>query len=359
MLKLPYLLLFMLPLMLFSCNYPTNKTLKSRDHKAIDSLSAANKKTGINTNAEPWPEPLYIINREGVEGKEEPDSNTMNHDDVAAFFRFGTRIKLIGMKNGWMEIEKEECDHCSSLFVPETCKCVGNESAVPLTSSDLDSLYREDGDGNEVDTSRLTEFKLDRVTASEFYRQKKLAISLFTADTSRFKKKDSVLTIKAVKKTVKLKDSQNGEYEEAYDYLGQYKSINKLVVAGTYNESANCFFIDGITGKEIGTAFTDFPYLSPDKKFVVCVNADYSDERANINLYAIKKDTVMYIDGNHFQYWMPMANESMMFWGQDNCFYLPIVPYGAWNKPDKNALAGFSPNRNYRYAKIIFKRFKR
>lgn len=368
MFKTCHLYILILLITLFSCNHPVNKTsLKSKGNRSADIFAAANKQTGIreNTVTEAWSEPLYIIKREGVDGIEEPDSNTMNHGlAVNDFFRFGTRIKLISVKNGWMEIQTDGCDHCYSLFVPRSCECLGNESAVPLSSSDLDSLYREerlpyDGDENDVDKSRLTEFKLERVTAAEFYRQKKLAANLFTADTGRFKKKDSVLAIKAVKKTVKLKDSVNGEHEEAYDYLGQYKSINKLVIAGSYNESSNCFFIDGITGKEIGTDFVDFPYLSPDKKHAVCVNTDGGDERANINLYAMKRDTVVYIAGNHFQYWMPITNGPGMFWGQDNCFYFPLVPYGAWNKPDKKVLGGYSPNRNYRYAKIIFKRYKK
>lgn len=368
MFKTCHLYILILLITLFSCNHPVNKTsLKSKGNKSVEIAAVANKQTGIkkSTGTEPWAEALYIIKRGGVDGMEEPDSNTMNHGlAVNDFFRFGTRIKLISVKNGWMEIQKAECDHCYSLFVPQSCKCIGNESAVPLTSSDLDSLYREerqpyDGDENDVDTSRLTEFKLERVSETEFYLQKKLAVNLFTADTGRFKKKDSVLFIKAMKKIVKLKDSVNGEHEEAYDYLGQYKSINKLVIAGTYNESANCFFIDGITGKEIGTDFVDFPYLSPDKKFVVCVNTDDGDERANISLYAIKKDTVVYIASNHFQYWMPIAYGPRMFWGRDNCFYFPLVPYGALNKPDKKVLVGYSPNRNYRYAKIIFKRFKK
>jgi hypothetical protein len=368
MFKTCHLYILILPVALFRCNHPVNKTsLKSKGNKPVDIDIAANKQTDIkkSTNTEPWPEPLYIIKRDGVDGMEEPDSNTMNHGlAVNDFFRFGARIKLISVKNGWMEIQKEECDHCYSLFVPQSCKCIGNESAVPLSSSDLDSLYRGerqhyDGDENDVDTSRLTEFKLERVSEAEFYRQKKLAVNLFTADTGRFKKKDSVLVIKAVKKTVKLKDSVNGEHEEAYDYLGEYKSINKLVIAGTYNESADYFFIDGITGKDLGSGFVGFPYLSPDKKYAVCVNTNDGDERADINFYAIKKDSVVYIAGNHFQYWMPITNGPGMFWGRDNCFYFPLVPYGAWNKPDKKALAGYSPNRNYRYAKIIFKRFKR
>lgn len=302
---------------------------------------------------------LYVTKRGGITGWRQADStsNDFNTDDALAY---GTRVKLIGDTKGWIQISKDACGNCPDLFIPSNCKCLSLAAKLNLSTVDLNAISFDQkqvhADDSADTTSKLKEFSLERISKDEFYRQMKNGLINFKADTDLFSRKKGVLTLNAAQKNVKLADVQEGEKEESYYYLGQYPTIHKFVVAGSYNESSDVFFVDGISGEIIRDSFSNFPYLSENKQFAVCLSIDDADDRGDIGLYAIKKDSVIYMAGSHFQYWMPALNSTRFFWGNDNCFYFLFVPYGAYPETDNYEKGIKAPNPIYKYARIKFTR---
>jgi hypothetical protein len=345
---------------LAGCKHSVNKTaVKVRQQKRADTAAKLpiSKAVAAASYARQL---LYITTRDGISTWDQPDSvadNSSANNSIA----FGTRVGVISIKKGWMEITNDECHNCASQFILSSCACAAPAANLLLNTTDLNTTYYDptvtDAEGSRVpNTTKLAEFVLERISKSEFLKQKNTGVTNFKADTGLFPKKNGVLALKTQKKTLKLKDVQNGEDEQSYTYLGQYTSIHKLVIAGSYNESGDVFFVDQVTGKTIANSFTGFPYLSANQKYVVSVSTDNADDRGDINLYVIKKDTVIHMAGNHFQYWMPALTSTDFFWGSDGCFYFPFVPYGAYLATDKSGREEKGANLSYSYARIKFVR---
>jgi len=60
-----------------------------------------------------------------------------------------------------------------------------------------------------------------------------------------------------------------------YDYIGKVDLLNQYVIRGSYFEAGDYFFIDKDTGKK--TSLIGKPFLSPDGKYIVCLNMEEMD----------------------------------------------------------------------------------
>ncbi|MES2275780.1 MAG: hypothetical protein V4592_07150 [Bacteroidota bacterium] len=338
---------------LSACSHPKpvpGKAKAAAHHSKITSATTPDHSNDILSTD------LYIIKRGGTVTYTNPD--TTGNDPYTGNLAFGTRMMLMSKSKGWLRVRKFDCYNCSEWFIPQSV--AGPASSLIFNTSELNKLYYDEAltDTNDAqlpDTSRLTEFKLDLVSEQEFRAQQHNAINHFTADTGAFSKKKGVLTIKTTKKIIRLKDVANGEKEESYAYLGRYAALHKLVIAGGYNEWSNMFFIDELSGKTIGTEFLNMPYVSPGMRYAVTVSTDDGDDCGDINLYALKPDTVIHIAGNHFQYWMPALESHLFFWTADRCFYFALMPYGAYSDNPGQGMAE-RPNSQLQYARIHFTR---
>jgi hypothetical protein len=127
-------------------------------------------------------------------------------------------------------------------------------------------------------------YTLDTATRVDFEKAKKNSPEAFTADTANFRKENGILSLRikgewqllaSFRDTLSAPETDDTDIRE-YKYLGQFKPINKYVVAGYFWEFYECYLVDKVTGK-IYTTWTQ-PSLSPDNKFLASLSLPYGLE---------------------------------------------------------------------------------
>ena len=135
------------------------------------------------------------------------------------------------------------------------------------------------------------------------------------------------------------------EAKQEYSYLGQILFLNVYLIEGLYWENLDYKFISKLNGKEV-QSFSGFPYISPDKKYIITVNADPYDTDADVELYKIINGKPKNILRASFKNWMPAVDKVNMFWSNDGHLYVPILSPEEFWKPDGNL------NDKYEYIRI-------
>ena len=163
--------------------------------------------------------------------------------------------------------------------------------------------------------------KIELISDNDFLTRKKTAKNLLVEDTAKFRKKKGVLRLPTVTGSKSFKDKiTDGDDREEYQYLGHIPFLNAYVVYCMFWESVNYKLIS----KKNGTMLSDFgamPYLSPDKKRIITVDADAYENDAGISLFSVVNGIVKNKLHVRFRYWMPGADADM-FWGSDGKFYM-------------------------------------
>ncbi|MFD0864177.1 hypothetical protein ACFQ1M_18320 [Sungkyunkwania multivorans] len=128
------------------------------------------------------------------------------------------------------------------------------------------------------------------------------------------------------------------ESREAYSYVGFVKPFNAYLIEGGYYEEGDFFFVDRASG-EITTRFPSYPYISPDRKTIVCFYFDpyleqsklYIYKESDANRFMLKKE----ID---IKFWTQNLVHTNLKWTSNNSFIINITPIAAvWNnKGDYN-----------------------
>lgn len=166
--------------------------------------------------------------------------------------------------------------------------------------------------------------KINEVSKAQFLAKKKTSVSYLICDTLQFKKKKGVISLPTQKGIKKFVDKDPyDETKQEFTYLGQIKFLGIYVVGGLYWEALDYKFISKKDGKEL-QSFIDFPYISQNKKFIVCVSGDPYSEEAQFQLLSIINNQVKDVFYTSFKNWMPAA-ETSSFWGADGSFYIPVL----------------------------------
>lgn len=219
-----------------------------------------------------------------------------------------------------------------------------------LTASELNIISSISTNGNTefFDKGKaLTKYvQIELITQSLFKSKMKDSVSFVRYDTIPNKKKNSITELVCKAKTVKLIDKpDDNDSMEIYSYVGQIDVLNKYLVAVSYYESGEFFFIDKTTGAKTDS-FGDFPTISPDKKHIISINANPYETTADMELFEIKNEKIKPIMTASFKNWMPLMEHGKIFWSNDGYLYLSVHNTKTYWTDDGNL------NNKYQYIRL-------
>ena len=136
--------------------------------------------------------------------------------------------------------------------------------------------------------------------------------------------KNGIIELKCQNKTFKFIDKPDAEEErQEFYYAGQIEFLNQYIIGGSYWESLDYRFIDKTSGEETAI-FAEFPYISPDKKNIICIYTNPYETTADLELYSISNNKTKHIMSVSFKNWMPTVETGEMYWGIDGYLYLTV-----------------------------------
>ena len=202
---------------------------------------------------------------------------------------------------------------------------------------------QEDGTIEEEKGITLSKyFTIDLISYEEY--QKALGKGYFplVKDTLSIKKEKWILTLPCRDTLVEFKDSalKPEADREEYEYLGDMKPIYQYLIAGTYDDSWDKFFIDKRTGHK--TEIDSYPYLSPNGKYIITLGETEMGGPTAIALYKIlSKDPfkMELVTVAGIRYWIAYEEDKNRptFFGKDGSLYVAMdfSDNYQYDKPDK------------------------
>ena len=226
---------------------------------------------------------------------------------------------------------------------------MGSYEDIRFTKEVLEDVYligkkQEDGTIEEEKGITLSKyFTIDLISYEEY--QKALGKGYFplVKDTLSIKKEKWILTLPCRDTLVEFKDSalKPEADREEYEYLGDMKPIHQYLIAGTYNDSWDKFFIDKRTGHR--TEIDSYPYLSPNGKYIITLGETEMGGPTAIALYKVlSKDPfkIELVTVAGIRYWVAYENDKKRptFFSKDGCLYVAMDLSGSYqyDKPDKS-----------------------
>ena len=301
---------------------------------------------------------LYVINRAGAVGRQLPNDTA----EKLKSYMFGDKLDVIEDAKGWYgikammhrEYEDDEgryvtADQEEKIYIKKSE--VGTLDKVVLITDDLNILsysnisekYAGVENGKPLDNILIFEL----IDKSLFEKKRALAVNFLSTGNAKVKKENGVLSIPTAKETVTLVDIETDNDSEArFKYMGQIDFLNQYVVFGQFWESSSYIMFDSITGKQTQD-FIEYPYISPDKQYIMAVYANpYDEPRTDLELYRIQNKKITPIMSAGFKNWMPVDEPKDIFWAKDGYLYLAVTHSAAFWKENG------SLNDNFQYVRI-------
>ncbi|WP_191185162.1 hypothetical protein [Pontibacter aquaedesilientis] len=191
---------------------------------------------------------------------------------------------------------------------------------------------RETENPTELKEKAAFHYLIENATKADFDKAKKASSDELTPDTVNSRKKNGVIevltngkwkSLTAFKDTLNSPESDDDEIRE-YKYVGQIKSINKLLVEGYFWEHYECYLVDKSTGK-IDTTWTR-PYISPDKKMLASLSMPYGLEGPPLGIQILRienngQNLTKFLEINQ-QKWSPYD----FYWESPSSLIIQILP---------------------------------
>ena len=238
------------------------------------------------------------------------------------------------IKSNWdWYLRKEDMGSCEDIRFKE-----GLEDVYLIGKKQEDGTIEEE---KGITLSKY--FTIDLISYEEY--QKALSNGYFplVKDTLSIKKEKWILTLPCRDTLVEFKDSalKPEADREEYEYLGDMKPIHQYLIAGTYDETWDKFFIDKRTGHK--TEIDSYPYLSPNGKYIITLVETEMGGPTAIALYKIlSKDPfkIELVTVAGIRYWIAYENDKKRptFFGKDRCLYvaMDLSDSYQYDKPDKS-----------------------
>ncbi|WP_179320235.1 hypothetical protein [Winogradskyella helgolandensis] len=118
----------------------------------------------------------------------------------------------------------------------------------------------------------------------------------------------------------------------SHSYYGDVDFLNQYLTSHIYYkaEEGNYSYIDRTSGKET-FVFADFPFISPDKKYIICFFYDVYDEVFSLEKYDINENReISFKNGFAFEYWVKPSSKNLK-WISKNEFAIEITNKKIWN----------------------------
>ena len=339
---------------LFGCNS------KQKEKTDSDTVVVATPMLKDNTSEEPKRnnfdydntkviKEVFVIYKQGATIKEESSEQAK----ILGYSEYGAKLEVIEELGDWFAVRERiernyvkddgtsvESSAWEKVYVAK--KETGSLAEVQLNQSDLNVItslnVNEKSEFFEKGKPLKTYSKFELIDQATFENQKNNAVNFLLADTNAFIKKNGVITLPNANKPVKIIDKpEDGDYREEYNYLGQVEFLNQYLVEGSYHESVDFKFFDKTTGKETQT-FAEYPYISANKKNIICIYGNAYESTSDLELYTINNQQIKLVMTASFSKWFPRAEKfNDIFWSNDGNLYLEVIHIKAmWGERPEN-----------------------
>jgi hypothetical protein len=202
-------------------------------------------------------------------------------------------------------------------------------------------------------------FRMDTVisisiTTEAYYNSlKDRQISHIIKDTAKYRRENGVLRLPVANTHIELKDEHSGEGDviNRNFYQGQIPLLNSYLVGFSGYEHYDYFLINKTTGERDENNFGDYPFISPNKKYLVWIFPFcYEPLGAEMGIYEIVDGKLEPLYSFFFVNWMPTAQKTEILWIDDNSLVVKVLPPHIYWGDD-----GYY-NENGEYIKIEFLR---
>ena len=264
---------------------------------------------------------LYVID------KEEREDN----------YLFGEKIKISSEGNEFYKTDRGDYIKKKHVGDWKTLK-------TKITGDDLTKNVDINGKSNDRITKYLS---IDQISYEEYQEALRNKIDFLIEDTLAIVKKNGKLTFPCEHKTVYLKDlpdSVEDPFATTYAYVGNVPILNQYLVFADSGDFYAYIFIDKTTGKQ--TDFERFPFLSPDKKYIITIGRAYEDLVGTISLYRIKSIKPFVIEtliNEDTKWWAAYDfDKEPIFFSKNGFLYAPmnVIPnfFDEHNNPNKQRM---------------------
>lgn len=331
----------------FSCGnsgHSNEKTVQVvSDTTTIEQKNAGNK---IDYDKTKVLKSVYVVDRKGTEIKQQTDKNSK----TLGTYEFGAKLEVIEETEKWFGVRdritreflrngsKIESTGWEKVYVLKNQ--TGSINEITLVPSDLNilsSLTTNQKTENFETGKELNAFlKIELINKHLFDSKKNSSVDFIIADTTENKKVNGIITLKCRDRVVKYIDKPDAEEErQEFQYVGQIEFLNQYLIGGSYWESLDYRLIDKTSGKETQT-FVEYPYISPDKKHIICIYTNPYETTADLELYSIDNKNIKHKMSASFKNWMPTVELGEMFWSIDGYLYLTVNHVNSFWKEDGN-----------------------
>ena len=247
-------------IVIFLALLSTNCNLFQGQQPAEENVAVEEKQEEVFVPVE---KELYVIDKEERED----------------YYLFGEKIKISAEGNEFYQTDRG--DYIKKKDVGDW-----NTLKTKITGDDLTKNVDINGNSNDSISKYLS---IDQISYQEYQEALRNKIDFLIEDTLAIVKKNGKLTFPCEHKTVYLKDQSDSvedPFSTTYAYVGNVPVLNQYLVFEDSEDFYAYIFIDKTTGKQ--TDFERFPFLSPDKKYIITIGRAYEDLVGTISLYRIK-----------------------------------------------------------------------
>lgn len=311
---------------LYSCQFFVQKENNIPDDVA-DSLEVvselATEITGEN-NPNDEKKIWVVTDVNGTFFKKEPDPNSENVRElpygqvIESEEEVGDFFKLINYSTGYYAyVQKSKLGKVKDLFIRPN-KLYENEYS-----------WEGEEDFQTENAKNPQQFiSLELINEKTYKQAQKKAVNFFLPDTLSITKKGRVLALPCLDSIVKYEDSDappDSDSYSFYKYEGQIKELNLYVVRNDLYEEGRLLLVNKKTGKE--KDFTEIPYFSPNKKYLIDLAPHHDYNVAELSLYSVDNNlNIKRIYTAGFTEWMPLTWDlGAAFWSADGYFYFPAL----------------------------------
>lgn len=319
---------------LLSCKY--DKKDEKVKPKQLKNIHLSNEDSGNRVDYDHTKviKSIYVTDRNGAEMKQQASESSK----TIGSYQYGTKLDVIEENGNWIGVldritresskngSKIESTGWEKVYVLKSKTGLLDE--ISLSPSDLNQLslltinQKTENSNKEQLLSKY--LKIELVDKSVFESKRNTAVNFLLADTLENIKKNGIIELQCQNRIVKYVDKpEDNDDTQKFDYVGQFEILNKYLISGSYWESSDYKLIDKTSGKETNV-LGDYPYISSDKKYLICINANPYETTADLELYSISDQKIKPIILTSFKNWMPILKKGEMFWSTDDYLYVAV-----------------------------------
>lgn len=224
----------------------------------------------------------------------------------------------------------------------------GSLASIALTPKDLNIVSHVSvGKKDEYfETGKVLNdyLKIELIDKEAFEKKRPLAVD-YLSHKNAIKKQDGVISIQLVKDSLTLVDIDSDDDGETYRYIGQIDALDQHLVEVLRWESQNYQMIGQVEGF-LTQEFSAYPYLSPNKRYIISAYANPYEGHTDLGLYEVKGRDITPIMSAGYTNWMPAIEPEDIFWARDGYLYLAVTHSAAFWKADG------SLNDKFQYIRI-------